>query len=73
MLEEIQSGAYAKGWIAENEAGRPWFDKRRGEERGHKIEEVGARLRALIPFLDPVTVTPEGEVQAAQAKKEVTR
>jgi ketol-acid reductoisomerase len=73
MLEEIRNGTYAKGWIGENEAGRPWFDKRRGEERQHKIEEVGARLRALIPFLDPVTVTPEGEVQTAQAKKEVTR
>ena len=33
MLEEIRSGAYAKRWIAENEAGRPWFDARRKQER----------------------------------------
>src|SRR5437879_5888810 len=33
MLAEIRSGAYAKKWIAENEAGRPWFDARRKEER----------------------------------------
>src|SRR5574341_1060701 len=59
MLEDIRSGAYAKQWIAENEKGRPWFEARRREERAHVIEEVGARLRALIPFLDPVTVTSE--------------
>jgi ketol-acid reductoisomerase len=70
MLEEIRSGAYAKGWIDENEAGRPWFEARRREERGHRIEEVGARLRALIPFLDPVTVTPEGDVRPAGVSAE---
>jgi len=66
MLGEIRSGAYAKKWIAENEAGRPWFDARRREERGHIIEQVGARLRVLMSFLDPVTVTPEGEVRPAR-------
>ena len=45
-----------KGWIAENEAGRPWFNKLREAERNHLIEQVGARLRALMPFLKPVTV-----------------
>jgi ketol-acid reductoisomerase len=66
MLAEIQDGVYARNWIAENEAGRPWFDKRRREERSQLLEEVGGRLRALIPFLDPVTITPEGSVQKAQ-------
>jgi ketol-acid reductoisomerase len=65
MLSEIRSGEYAEKWIAENQAGRPWFEKQRRAEREHKIEEVGARLRALIPFLDPVTLTPEGDVQRA--------
>ena len=37
------------------------------EERAHPIEQVGERLRALMPFLDPVTVTPEGELRAASA------
>jgi len=68
MLGEIRSGAYAKKWIAENEAGRPWFDARRKEERAHVIEEVGARLRGLMSFLDPVTVTPEGEVKPARGE-----
>ncbi len=59
MLAEIQSGAYARRWIAESEAGRPWFNDQRRRERTHPIEEVGARLRSMMPFLDPVTVTPE--------------
>jgi len=65
MLAEIKTGLYAEKWIAENEAGRPWFEQRRKEERAHPIEEVGARLRSMIPFLDAVTVTPEGEVKKA--------
>jgi ketol-acid reductoisomerase len=54
MLKDIQSGAYAKGWIAENEKGLPWFNAARERERHHQIEQVGARLRAMMPFLDPV-------------------
>jgi ketol-acid reductoisomerase len=54
MLQEIQSGAYARAWIAENEKGLPWFNAARESERRHRIEEVGARLRAMMPFLDPV-------------------
>ena len=54
MLKDIQSGAYAKGWIAENEKGLPWFNAARERERHHPIEQVGARLRAMMPFLDPV-------------------
>jgi ketol-acid reductoisomerase len=58
MLREIQSGAYAQAWIAENEKGLPWFTAARNRERQHRIEEVGARLRALMPFLDPVQTPP---------------
>jgi ketol-acid reductoisomerase len=54
MLKEIQSGTYAKGWIAENEKGLPWFNAARERERHHPIEQVGSRLRAMMPFLDPV-------------------
>jgi ketol-acid reductoisomerase len=66
MLAEIQSGKYAEKWIQENADGRPWFNERRKAERSHTIEEVGAKLRALIPFLDPVTVSPEGDVTKAR-------
>jgi ketol-acid reductoisomerase len=65
MLDEIRSGEYAKKWIAENEAGRPWFDGVRARERDQLLEKVGAELRAMMPFLDAVDVTPEGEVRKA--------
>jgi ketol-acid reductoisomerase len=60
LLAEIRSGAFAKGWIAENEAGRPEFLAARRREAGHPIEQVGAKLRKMMPFLDPVDVDPEG-------------
>jgi ketol-acid reductoisomerase len=55
MLEKIQNGEFARNWIAENEAGRPEFIASRRKEKGQLIEEVGARLRARMTFLDPVT------------------
>jgi len=54
LLEEVRNGAYANAWIAENDKGRPWFNKTREAERDHQIEHVGDRLRALMPFLKPV-------------------
>ena len=54
MLREIQDGTYARAWLQEHANGRPWFDARREEERQHRIEQVGERLRALMPFLRPV-------------------
>jgi ketol-acid reductoisomerase len=58
LLSEIQSGEFAKRWIAENEAGLPEYNKIRERESHHQIEEVGAKLRAMMPFLDPVTLPP---------------
>jgi ketol-acid reductoisomerase len=54
LLADIQSGAYAQGWIAENEAGRPTFNTLREADRNHQIEQVGARLRQMMPFLKPI-------------------
>jgi ketol-acid reductoisomerase len=59
MLREIKDGTYAKKWIAENEAGRPWFKATRAKEQEHPIEKVGAKLRDMMPFLDPVKVRPD--------------
>ena len=58
MLKEIQDGTYADKWIAENKNGRPWFDEKRRQENDHLIEKVGADLREMMPFVDPVTVKP---------------
>ncbi|MCU0572495.1 MAG: ketol-acid reductoisomerase [Syntrophobacteraceae bacterium] len=52
ILEEIQSGAFAREWILENQAGRPMFRALRERERRLLVEEVGARLRSMMPFLD---------------------
>jgi len=66
MLEDIQSGEYARGWIAENAAGRQTFNKTRDAEQNQLIEQVGARLRKLMPFLKPVTVKQDtGKKEAA--------
>lgn len=59
MLSEIQNGTYARKWIAENEAGRPWFNETRRREQDQPIEKVGAELRAMMPFLNPVAVRPD--------------
>jgi ketol-acid reductoisomerase len=58
ILSEIQSGAFAKRWIEENETGRKSFEADRRKERAHPIEKVGAELRKMMPFLDPITVDP---------------
>src|SRR5947208_6257868 len=58
MLAEIQSGEYARKWIAENQNGRPWFTAQRQAEQRHPIEDVGSRLRGMMPFLNPVTSPP---------------
>jgi ketol-acid reductoisomerase len=58
MLDDVRSGRYAKLWIAENEKGRPWFNEQRAREQSHLIEQVGAELRKMMPFVDPVEVKP---------------
>jgi len=70
ILDEIQNGTYARNWIQENEKGRPWFEAKRAEEQEHLIERVGAELRAMMPFLNPVTVKPgEGPIAAKPSAK----
>jgi ketol-acid reductoisomerase len=68
MLDDIRSGQFAKVWVEENNTGRKWFEAQRKKERGHIIESVGARLRALMPFLRPVTITDEDVVGSGAAK-----
>ncbi len=67
VLHEIQDGTFAANWIAENEAGQPNFKKMREADRDHQIEQVGARLRKAMPFLNPVEVVA-GQPQAAAEK-----
>lgn len=64
VLADIQSGAFANRWIAEQESGGSQFARLRARDRDHQIERVGAELRAQMPFLNPVVVHA-GEAQAA--------
>ncbi len=56
LLAEIKDGSFARNWIAENKAGRPEFEKIRESEQSHLLEEVGAKLRPMMPFLKAVNV-----------------
>jgi ketol-acid reductoisomerase len=50
ILEQVQDGSFAREWLAENRAGRPNFERLRQEDRDHLIEQVGTRLRAMMPW-----------------------
>jgi ketol-acid reductoisomerase len=54
ILAEIRNGSFAKNWIAENEKGCPNFLATRQREQTHHIEQLGPKLRAMMPFLQPV-------------------
>lgn len=58
LLRDIQDGSYAAGWIEENRLGRPWFNQQRRQNQDHPIELVGAQLRQMMPFINPVTIMP---------------
>lgn len=51
ILEEIQTGQFAKEWLLENRVGRPVFNALRRREAEHPMEEVGARLRGMMGWL----------------------
>jgi ketol-acid reductoisomerase len=51
VLEDIQSGAFAKDWMLENRVGQPRFKAMRRRAAAHPIEEVGERLRAMMPWI----------------------
>jgi ketol-acid reductoisomerase len=51
VLKEIQSGAFAREFILENRAGKPGFQAMRRIAAEHPMEQVGARLRGLMPWL----------------------
>ncbi|MCX8033537.1 MAG: ketol-acid reductoisomerase [Thermoleophilia bacterium] len=51
ILEEIQTGEFAREWILENMAGRPVYNALKREQAEHEIEIVGRQLRAMMPWL----------------------
>lgn len=61
LLHEIQDGTFAKNWIAENNTGRPWFENKRVSEQESQLENVGAELRDMMTFLNPVRIKQKSE------------
>ena len=51
ILDEIQSGSFAKEFILENQANRPVFNALLKKDSEHMIEEVGDKLRKMMPFV----------------------
>jgi ketol-acid reductoisomerase len=51
ILEEVQTGSFAKEWILENQVGRPMFNALRKKEAQHPIEEIGKKLRSMMSWL----------------------
>ena len=51
VLDDIQSGRFARDWVLENKAGQPSFKATRARNAAHPIEEVGARLRGMMPWI----------------------
>jgi ketol-acid reductoisomerase len=51
VLTEIQEGAFARNWILENQAKRPFFLAKRRIEQEGLIEQVGKKLRAMMPWI----------------------
>jgi ketol-acid reductoisomerase len=68
ILAEIRDGSFAKEWINENEKGCPNFLATRQREQTHRIEQLGPKLRAMMPFLQPV-VAPGLATKAAATEK----
>jgi ketol-acid reductoisomerase len=52
ILADIQSGDFAREWIAENRAGQENFQRLREQQKGHQIEKVGSALRGMMPWID---------------------
>ena len=56
ILAEVQSGEFARQWIAEHKSGGKQFQAFREKDREHGVEKVGRRLRELMSWIDAKTV-----------------
>ncbi|UCD83468.1 MAG: ketol-acid reductoisomerase [Deltaproteobacteria bacterium] len=51
ILKEVQSGEFAREWVLENRANRPVFNALTKKAEGHQLEEIGKKLRGMMPWL----------------------
>jgi ketol-acid reductoisomerase len=61
VLEDVQTGEFAREWVAENQANRPVYNQLYERERSHEIETVGERLRELFAWAEEQEAEPEPE------------
>jgi ketol-acid reductoisomerase len=59
ILADIQSGAFAAEWVEENRNGLPNYHRLQNEGAEHPVEKVGAKLRAMMPFLSSGAPKPQ--------------
>jgi ketol-acid reductoisomerase len=52
ILADIQSGEFAREWIAENRAGQENFKRMRAEQADHQVEREGKELRAMMDWIE---------------------
>ena len=71
ILAEVQSGQFAREWIAECEGGGARFEALRRASREHPIETTGRKLRGMMSWLQPggaAPAAPQGDGETAQAE-----
>jgi len=73
LLADIRSGAFAKEWIAESRAGAPRFAELRRAAKQHPIEQVGAQLRAMMPWTEEGKRAETKPGRGRQPEPEVAR
>jgi len=66
ILADIQSGAFAREWIEESRQGGPNFQRMRREQNDHLIEQVGATLRAMMPWSEEGKAAAQAHTPAAR-------
>jgi ketol-acid reductoisomerase len=66
VLGDIQSGAFARQWIAESEAGKPEYQRMWNEDLAQPIEQVGAELRKHMAWLRGEETAAAAPAAAAQ-------
>ena len=52
ILADIQSGEFAREWIAENQAGQESFLRMREQEAGHRVEREGKEIRSMMDWIE---------------------
>ena len=67
ILDEVQSGEFADKWIAEYEKGAPRLTEEREVLEEHPIEQVGQKLRRMMPWMEDGEASEDGEVATPEA------